>query len=148
MKNDPIKNINSEYYLNDVSLKSRYNLMKVNQKNGRNGLDTGSHWAKDSVYPLIDDDIKHNLKKQYFDTIYNINKNNSELFSEMTNLKKTLSSLNQTSLVSESFRNLKNKMNSGIDIIIKKIFQVYILIIEKINLGKLGLEMIIWIIKN
>lgn len=115
MKNDPIKNINSEYYLNDVSLKSRYKLMKVNQKNGRNGLDTGSHWAKDSVYPLIDDDIKHNLKKQYFDTIYNINKNNSELFSEMTNLKKTLSSLNQTSLVSESFRNLKNKMNSGID---------------------------------
>ena len=43
MKNDPIKNINSEYYLNDVSLKSRYKLMKVNQKNGRNGLDTGSH---------------------------------------------------------------------------------------------------------
>ena len=60
---DPIKEINNTKYLNSVAIKSRYELMKVNKENLKNGYEIGTHWVKYTPYPVIDDDIRDNMAK-------------------------------------------------------------------------------------
>mgnify|MGYP007104142855 CR=1 FL=1 len=58
---DPMKVLNDEYYLNDVALNTRYNLLQINQQNEKEKVDRVTHWKKFTPYPLIDEDIKYNL---------------------------------------------------------------------------------------
>ena len=109
MKTDPIKELNTGYYFNDVSLKSRYKLMKLNKQNEKEGYELGSHWYKNSPYPLMDNDIKYNQYIQHSSTINKINKDNSALFSDInkSGIKSKLNSMDQSSLASKSIMNLK-----------------------------------------
>ena len=109
MKTDPIKELNKEYYFNDVSLKSRYKLMKLNKQNEKEGYESGTHWNKNSPYPLVDNDIKYNQYIQHSSTINKINKDNSALFSDInkSGIKSKLNSMDQSSLASKSIMNLK-----------------------------------------
>ena len=52
MKYNAKKDLNEEYHLNDVSLKSRYKLMKLNKLNEKEGYERGVHWNKNKPYPL------------------------------------------------------------------------------------------------
>ena len=75
MKNkEHFKELNNEFYLNDVYLKSRYKLIDLNKRNEKNGFEIGSHWEINSNYPILDDDIKYNQRIEHYETIYNINK--------------------------------------------------------------------------
>ena len=109
MKKDPIKELNKEYYFNDVSLKSRYKLMKLNKQNEKEGYESGTHWNKNYPYPLMDNDIKYNQYIQHSSTINKINKDNSALFSDInkSGIKSKLNSMDQSSLASKSIMNLK-----------------------------------------
>ena len=108
MKNkEHFKELNNEFYLNDVYLKSRYKLIDLNKRNEKNGFEIGSHWEKNSNYPILDDDIKYNQRIEHYETIYNINKTNSEFFSEISQLKKTLSTMENNSNKTKSIMNSK-----------------------------------------
>ena len=124
MKNkEYIIDLNNDFYLNDVYLKSRYKLIDLNKRNEKNGLEIGSHWEKNSKYPILDDDIKYNQKIQHYETIYNINKTNSEFFSEINQLKKTLSTMEHNSNKTKSILNLKylNRNNNNNKIPLKNL---------------------------
>ena len=108
MKNkEYIIDLNNDFYLNDVYLKSRYKLIDLNKRNEKNGFEIGSHWEKNSNYPILDDDIKYNQRIEHYETIYNINKTNSEFFSEISQLKKTLSTMENNSNKTKSIMNSK-----------------------------------------
>ena len=61
-KNQNLKELNNDFFFNDVYLKSRYKLIDLNRRNEKNGFEIGSHWEKNIKYPIIDDDIKYNQK--------------------------------------------------------------------------------------
>ena len=46
--------------MNLVALKSRYQLLNLNQKNEKADFKSGSHWVKYMLYPFFDKDIKYN----------------------------------------------------------------------------------------
>ena len=124
MKNkEHFKELNNEFYLNDVYLKSRYKLIDLNKRNEKNGFEIGSHWEKNSNYPILDDDIKYNQRIEHYETIYNINKTNSEFFSEINQLKKTLSTMEHNSNKTKSILNLKylNRNNNNNKIPLKNL---------------------------
>ena len=104
--------MNNDFFFNDVYLKSRYKLIDLNRRNEKNGFEIGSHWEKNIKYPIIDDDIKYNQKIQHYDTIYNINKTNSEFFSEINQLKKTLSSMEHKNYKTKTILNLNQTKNN------------------------------------
>jgi len=104
--------LNNDFFFNDVYLKSRYKLIDLNRRNEKNGFEIGSHWEKNIKYPIIDDDIKYNQKIQHYDTIYNINKTNSEFFSEINQLKKTLSSMEHKNYKTKTIMNLNQTKNN------------------------------------
>ena len=125
MKTDLIKEINKEYYFNDVSLKSRYKLMKLNKQNEKEGFELGTHWNKNTPYPLVDSDIKYNQYIQQSSSINKINKDNSALFSDInkSGIKSKLNSMDQSSLASKSIMNLKKMATNDDNITLyKKIF--------------------------
>ena len=99
---DPMKVLNNEYYLNDVALKTRYNLLQINQQNKKEKVDRGTHWKKFTPYPLIDEDIKYNLYIQGNKPIEKIIKNNEKIISNIdkSGLKKILNSIDHTSSLS------------------------------------------------
>jgi len=111
-KNQNLKELNNDFFFNDVYLKSRYKLIDLNRRNEKNGFEIGSHWEKNIKYPIIDDDIKYNQKIQHYDTIYNINKTNSEFFSEINQLKKTLSSMEHKNYKTKTIMNLNQTKNN------------------------------------
>ena len=111
-KNQNLKELNNDFFFNDVYLKSRYKLIDLNRRNEKNGFEIGSHWEKNIKYPIIDDDIKYNQKIQHYDTIYNINKTNSEFFSEINQLKKTLSSMEHKNYKTKTILNLNQTKNN------------------------------------
>ena len=108
---DPMKEINNDIYLNDVALKMRYSLLKLNKKNERTKTETGTHWLKFKPYPVVDDDIKHNYIVQGNSTVNNINRKNTEVFNQIhkTELKKKLNSINQTAALSYELTGDRNR---------------------------------------
>ena len=108
---DPMKEINNDIYLNDVALKMRYNLLKLNKKNERIKIESGTHWLKFKPYPVVDKDIKHNYRVQGKSTVNNINRKNTEVFKQIhnTGLKKKLSSINQTAALSYELTDDRNR---------------------------------------
>ena len=109
MKYNAKKDLNEEYHLNDVSLKSRYKLMKLNKINEKEGYERGVHWNKNKPYPLIDEDIKYNQYIQHYSSVNHINKDNSELFSiiNKSGIKKKLNNMKQSSVINKSIMSLK-----------------------------------------
>jgi hypothetical protein len=102
MNDDPMKNLNNEFYLNDVALKSRFSLMRLNKKNRRRKVDNGAHWLKFVPYPIMDKDLKNNLFHQGKNSIDRLNKTNTEVLNKLkeSKLKKILNSINQTNAIS------------------------------------------------
>ena len=82
---DPIKEINNTKYLNTVAIKSRYELMKVNKENLKNGYEIGTHWVKYTPYPVIDDDIRDNMAKFESYPIKKINTIKKGILDEISN---------------------------------------------------------------
>ena len=82
---DPIKEINNTKYLNTVAIKSRYELMKVNKENLKNGYEIGTHWVKYTPYPVIDDDIRDNMAKFESYPIKKINTIKKGILEEISN---------------------------------------------------------------
>jgi len=82
---DPIKEINNSKYLNTVAIKSRYELMKVNKENLKNGYEIGTHWVKYTPYPVIDDDIRDNMAKFESYPIKKINTIKKGILEEISN---------------------------------------------------------------
>ena len=108
---DPMKVLNDEYYLNDVALKTRYNLLQINQQNEKEKVDRGTHWKKFTPYPLIDEDIKYNLYIQGNKPIEKIIKNNEKIISNIdkSGLKKILNSIDHTSSLSNELSKERNR---------------------------------------
>ena len=86
MKTDPIKELNNDSYFNSVSLKSRYQLLNLNQQNEKGGFETGSHWVKYTPYPFLDNDIKYNKYTSSKHSIKELNSENSDIYNK---IKKT-----------------------------------------------------------
>ena len=95
---DPMKELNEDFYLNEVALKTRYSLLELNQQNQKDKIETGSHWRKFTPYPVVDQDIKYNVYIQGNKSIDRIIKNNDKIFSNInkSGLKKKLNSIDHT----------------------------------------------------
>ena len=58
---DPMKELNEDFYLNEVALKTRYSLLELNQQNQKDKIETGYHWKKLNTYQVEDKDIKYKV---------------------------------------------------------------------------------------
>ena len=109
MITDPIKELNNESYFNSVSLKSRYQLLNLNQQNEKAGFESGSHWVKYMPYPFFDKDIKYNKYILAKNSIKELNSENSNIFNEI-NKKKIVSyldNMDQTNTLSDEIMKIK-----------------------------------------
>ena len=109
MITDPIKDLNNERYFNSVALKSRYQLLNINQQNEKAGFESGSHWVKFMPYPFIDKDIKYNKYVLKKNSIKELNSENSNIFNQINNKKivSYLDNLDQTNTISEEIMKIK-----------------------------------------
>ena len=55
-----MKEINRKIYLNEVALKTRYQLLNLNQQNEKLGYEIGKNWNRNSLIPILDNDIFYN----------------------------------------------------------------------------------------
>ena len=108
---DPMKELNEDFYLNEVALKTRYSLLELNQQNQKDKIETGSHWRKFTPYPVVDQDIKYNVYIQGNKSIDRIIKNNDKIFSNInkSGLKKKLNSIDHTYSLSQELTNERNR---------------------------------------
>ena len=108
---DPIKEINNSKYLNTVAIKSRYELMKVNKENLKNGYEIGTHWVKYTPYPVIDDDIRDNMTKYESYPIKKINKIKKGILEEISNsdIINQLNQNDQTKKLSNEIKSFQKK---------------------------------------
>jgi hypothetical protein len=109
MITDPIKELNNERYFNSVALKSRYQLLNLNQQNEKAGFESGSHWVKYMPYPFFDKDIKYNKYILAKNSIKELNSENSNIFNEI-NKKKIVSyldNMDQTNTLSDEIMKIK-----------------------------------------
>ena len=108
---DPIKEINNSKYLNTVAIKSRYELMKVNKDNLKNGYEIGTHWVKYSPYPVLDDDIRDNMAKFESYPIKKINTIKKGILDEISNsdIINQLNQDDQTKKLSNEIKSFQKK---------------------------------------
>jgi hypothetical protein len=108
---DPIKELNNSKYLNTVALKSRYELMKVNKDNLKNGYEIGTHWVKYSPYPVLDDDIRDNMTKFESYPIKKINTIKKGILEEISNsdIINQLNQNDQTKKLSNEIKSFQKK---------------------------------------
>ena len=108
---DPIKELNNSKYLNTVALKSRYELMKVNKDNLKNGYEIGTHWVKYSPYPVLDDDIRDNMAKFESYPIKKINTIKKGILDEISNsdIINQLNQDDQTKKLSNEIKSFQKK---------------------------------------
>ena len=106
-----MKEINHKIYLNAVSLKTRYQLLNLNQQNEKLGYEIGKHWTRNSLYPILDNDIFYN---KYMQNNYSIKEINSENRKIYNNIKKSgiinyLNKIEHTTSLSDEIMNIKRK---------------------------------------
>ena len=111
MITDPIKELNNESYFNSVSLKSRYQLLNLNQQNEKGGFETGSHWVKYTPYPFLDNDIKYNKYTSSKHSIKELNSENSDIYNKIkkTGIMNYLNTIDQTNSLSDEIMKIKKR---------------------------------------
>ena len=114
MKYDPVKIWNDERYLNHASIKCRYDMMKTNKYSEANNIEIGTHWCKNTPYPIIDNDLLEYKTKLEDKTISQLNEKNKSLFETIaqSNLVSYLNSIDHTDEMTKAIRNIKSKSNS------------------------------------
>ena len=106
-----MKEINKKIYLNPVSLKTRYQLLNLNQQNEKLGYETGKHWTRDSLGPIFDNDIFYNKYIQNNHSIKELNSDNRKIYN---NIKKSgiinyLDRIEHTSSLSDEIMSIRRK---------------------------------------
>lgn len=106
-----MKEINRKIYLNEVALKTRYQLLNLNQQNEKLGYEIGKNWNRNSLIPILDNDIFYN---KYIHNNYSIKEINSENRKIYNNIKKSgiikyLDKIEHTSSLSDEIMNIRGK---------------------------------------
>lgn len=109
MKYDPIKIWNKDKYLNTAAIKCRFNMLETNNTNTKNGLEIGSHWKKNTPYPLLDDDLLYYKSKMEEKSVSSLIKRNKDIIDDInkSHLIGFLDSIDHTSAMNSIRRNIK-----------------------------------------
>ena len=109
MKYDPIKIWNKDKYLNTAAIKCRYNMLEANNANKKNGLEIGTHWKKNTPYPLLDDDLLDYKSKLEMKSVSSLNKRNNDIIDDInkSHLISYLESIDHTSAMNSKMKTIR-----------------------------------------
>ena len=109
MKYDPIKIWNKDKYLNTAAIKCRYNMLEANNANKKNGLEIGTHWKKNTPYPILDDDLLDYKSKLEMKSVSFLNKRNNDIIDDInkSHLISYLESIDHTSAMNSKMKFIK-----------------------------------------
>lgn len=109
MKYDPIKIWNKDKYLNTAAIKCRYNMLEANNANKKNGLEIGTHWKKNTPYPLLDDDLLDYKSKLEMKSVSSLNKRNNDIIEDInkSHLISYLESIDHTSAMNSKMKTIR-----------------------------------------
>ena len=89
-------------------------MIKTNKYSEANNIDIGTHWCKNTPYPILDNDLLEYKTKLEDKTISQLNEKNKSLFETIaqSNLVSYLNSIDHTDEMTKAIRNIKSKSNS------------------------------------
>lgn len=110
MKYDPVRIWNEEKYLNTAAIKCRYDMLNANKESMKSGIEIGSHWKKNTPYPIMDDDLVENKTKLEDKSIQELNKRNEEIIVDInkSNLIGYLDNIDHTTEMTNALKQIKN----------------------------------------
>ena len=110
MKYDPVRIWNEEKYLNTAAIKCRYDMLNTNKESMKSGIEIGSHWKKNTPYPIMDDDLVENKIKLEDKSIKELNKRNEEIIGGInkSNLIGYLDNIDHTTEMTNALKQIKN----------------------------------------